>query len=195
MEVGRPGRARSRSRQCDPGLGTGHQRRRRPRGPPADDHGTRTRSTTPARRRCDPSRVPTHRRTTPLHAGVLRASARTTTHFRPPIHPAKVGAGPCRTGVEYRLYAPSSRLAMAERGIRTTAEKGYLFLRGPLDRNRDRPSSPGTGWLRSVRVHRLDLAVHQPAILAVLPGAAISVVVKEHTGGEGPKGWNREVGD
>ena len=61
----------------------------------------------------------------------LRACAGITTHFRPPIHPAKVGAGPCRAGVEYRLYAPSSRLAMAERGMSTTPEKRHVFLRGP----------------------------------------------------------------
>ena len=54
-----------------------------------------------------------------------------TTHFRPPIHPAAVGAGPCRAGVEYRLYAPSSRLALAERGTSTTPDNGLVFLRGP----------------------------------------------------------------
>ena len=50
----------------------------------------------------------------------------------PPIHPARFGAGPCLAGVEYRLNAPSSRLAMAERGMSTTPEKGHLFLRGPV---------------------------------------------------------------
>ena len=62
---------------------------------------------------------------------MLRARERIPTHFRPPIHPARVGAGPCLAGVEYHLYAPSSRLAMAERGMNTTPEKGPLFLRGP----------------------------------------------------------------
>ena len=35
------------------------------------------------------------------------------------------------SSVDYRLYASSSRLAMAERGMNTTPEKGHLFLRGP----------------------------------------------------------------
>ena len=62
----------------------------------------------------------------------LRARARITTRFRPPFHPAMVGAGLCLAGVEYRLYAPSSRLAMTERGMSTTPEKGRVFLLGPL---------------------------------------------------------------
>ena len=57
----------------------------------------------------------------------LRARARITTHFRPPIHPAWRHC----SSVEHRLYAPFSRLAMAERGMSTTPEKGHVFLRGP----------------------------------------------------------------
>ena len=47
----------------------------------------------------------------PFSSELLRARARITTHFRPPVHPAKVGAGPCLAGVEYCRYVPSLRLA------------------------------------------------------------------------------------
>ena len=65
-----------------------------------------------------------------------RAHARITTHFRPPIHPAEVGAGPCLAGVEYRLSAPSLCLAMAERGMSTTPEKGARILARTLSATR-----------------------------------------------------------
>ena len=41
----------------------------------------------------------------------LRAHARTTSHFGPPMHPEAGGVRPFFTGVEYCAYAPSSRLA------------------------------------------------------------------------------------
>ena len=46
-----------------------------------------------------------------------------TSHFWPPIHPVEAGAGPFLTGVEYVLYAPSSRLAGAVRGFDQDAHK------------------------------------------------------------------------
>jgi len=52
-------------------------------------------------------------------------------HFRPPIHPEAGGVRAFFTGVEYCAYAPSSRLAMAGRDMRTTPQNGTLFLRGP----------------------------------------------------------------
>ena len=48
------------------------------------------------------------------------------------MHPEAGGVRPFFTGVEYCPYAPSSRLAMAGRGMSTTPQNGQLFLRGPL---------------------------------------------------------------
>ena len=47
------------------------------------------------------------------------------------MHPEAGGVRLFLTVVEYCPYAPSSRLAMAERDMSTTPQNGNLFLRGP----------------------------------------------------------------
>ena len=79
-------------------------------------------------------------------------------HFQ---HPARDGAGPLLSGVEYGQYAPSSRLVRAVRGIVTTASRcdagfHHGLLRAPtspLDPALRTGSTPPTGI--NVDVHTM----------------------------------------